>query len=982
MGLLNPTWLSKDSGGTTGRLLNPTWITSNDSNKEKMSDEEKLNRRIENYESRFSAVGETPPEPEKESNLLLKALDVLDTPRRELLKGLTGKEHVSELLEGHIENPYLRGAAGFVGDVLMDPLTYLTLGTAGVAKGAGTAAAKQGAKYLKFAGQPIADVTPIADVIGKGVEKTKLPELLGPIFSNKYIRRAVTSEEEMPDIKKALGATRNTQRLIKGQQQEALDRMEGVFKGLSPEAAAQAAHIIEAPTLLRKQGAQAARKTVKPLATNIKKFEELPGAKPMKDSAYTESIEGLVTPTPKKPPILTVPINEAVQVAFEKAPIPPGLKQNVSTLFRQAKNGTVDKQLLTDTLKKLPEKYQRELFDGVRQAITNKRVPSPRVAASIARAGNRMAKVEAQKGITDAELFDIAKKVGIETTPESRAAALVAKKLTEETAAKDIAAGVQFTELPNYIRHLYKDPPEKVQAVLNQWMKERAKLPGKKAGFQKERKIPTIAEAKRLGLTPIEDVRVLTAVRELEGIQQRAINGMYKELEKIGSNVVRNINDAPAGWKSLPGIKQLEGKAVHPEVERFISRFNSTINTDEGVRTMLSVLNGVQNFWKGLVTAPNPMFHVRNAMSNVFNNFLAGVVNPDVYRLAVIAQRGGNEALTIGGKDYTAKELRKVFREKGLEGFGFFHGESPKSMIREASERFGQQPKLSKISPIQKGRKVGDYLETNAKMAHFIDRLNKGYTPEQAAESARKYLFDYGDLTEAEKKIRSLVPFYTFTRKNLPLQLENLITNPGKMSAVFKLSENAKAAQGTQEGDMPEWMKSELAIPLDKKNYLLLDLPVNQLNMIGGGNTMKNFVGMMTPFAKIPVELAMGRQIFSGTPIEKYPGAVSRLGNLELPAGVTYGLSQLGPLPRTAADIAGSIVNQEPKNAGNLLSPAPKQRPAIGTFIRRVDPERERTLALLRREQELADFRRYLEEVKGVEVPTVAELKKSKGRVF
>lgn len=819
--------------------------------------------RVKNYETRFAAIGATPPAPKKETNLLLQALDILDRPRSAVvsalagegfMEGLTGKTqvNVADLLEGKIENPYLRAGLGFVGDILLDPLTYLTLGTAGVAKGVGTGVARavgkelaeQGGKrtFLKFAGIPLADVTGAVSAGKKAVEATKLPELVGPVFSTRYIRRGVTSAEELPDVQKALELTMGTQRAIKGRQQEALSQLQKRFRetGLPEEVWSEASAIREAPTLLaRRQG-----------------LEEIP----------------------------TADTGEMIRAAY---------------------------------------------------------------------------------------------KLGMKPSRKGIEAAKIIKQVGQETTAKDILAGVEFAEVPNYIRHLYKDPPEKVQAVLSAWMKKQINMPGKKAGFQKTRNIPTIAEAKEMGLTPIEDARILTAVREMEGIRQRSIEQMYKGLHQLGENVVRDADKAPGGWKTFPAIKQLQGKAVHPEVARFLERFNSTVNTDEGMRTMLSVMNTVQNFWKNLVTAPNPAFHIRNALGNVWNNFLGGVVNPDVYRLAAIVQRGGNEIITIGGKEYTANQLRTLFREHGLEGFGFFGGESPKSMIKEATETFGKQG----IRPIELLRKhVGDPLETNAKMAHFIDKLNKGYSPEQAAESVRKYLFDYADITEAEKKIRAWVPFYTFARKNIVLQLENLVTNPGKMTAINKLAESTKSSMGTQEDDMPDWMKSELAIPIGNDQYLMLGLPIAQLNMFGGGETMRNLLGMLSPFAKVPIETAMNQQIFSGAPLEKYPGARSRFGNVELPAKVAYGLSQFGAVPRAAADILGSLTEQQTKE-GTIPS-APLQLPVISSLVRRVNPERERALRALRREEELADYRKYLEEVMGIEVPEMKDITKKKGRGY
>jgi hypothetical protein len=787
-----------------------------------------IERSIANYETRFGAIGATPPEPERENNLLLKALDILDRPRASVVgaiksglegrnigegfrRGITGQEKatVADLLQkAGVESPLARGALGFVGDVLADPLTYLTLGTAGAAKGAAT----QGAKtFLKFAGKPLADITPATQAAEKALEASRLPELLGPAFSTKYIRKGAVTAEELPDIEKARDVILGAPRWARGQQQLALEDIQRRFKGVGKESAEEAAGIIE----------------------------------------------------------------------------------------------------------------------------------------------GKIAK-----------------------TAEGKKAADIARQLSEETAAKDISYGIQFEKIPNYVRHLYKDPPEKVYAVLNKWQKEAAKL-SPTGAFQKQRTIPTIEVAKKLGLNPIEDARILTAVREMEGIRLRAIEKMYSELKNLGENVVKEADKAPAGWARLP-VKQLEGKAVHPEVARFLDRFNSVMETDEGVRTFGHILNNVQNVWKGLVTSPSPAFHIRNAIGNVFNNFLGGVVNPKFYTLAANIQRGRNEVVELAGKRYTGQQLWRMFQEQGLKGFGFFKGDSPLRYFKEAEEVFGSPGQ--KYSPIKMGRNVGDIIESNAKLAHFLDKLTKGYTPEQAAESVRKYLFDYGDLTKTEQKIKQFVPFFTWTRKNIPLQLEAMITQPGKFTALNKAIMNAKQATGFGEDDLPEWMKSEMAIPIrilpdGTRQALLLDLPLTNLNMLGK-DTLKNALGMLTPLAKVPIELVQNKQIFSGAPVEKYPGAKARYGNIEMPAKLAYALSQLGAVPRSAADLVGVLQGQAP--ATGAIPSSPQNMPVFGTFLRNVNPTREEMLRAYDRLQQLADYRRYLEDVQGIPVPTIAELTSNK----
>ena len=50
---------------------------------------------------------------------------------------------------------------------------------------------------------------------------------------------------------------------------------------------------------------------------------------------------------------------------------------------------------------------------------------------------------------------------------------------------------------------------------------------------------------------------------------------------------------------------------------------------------------------------------------------------------------------------------------------------------------------------------------------------------DQAAIHVKKHLFDYDNLSKFEKEfMRRGIPFYTWTRKNLALQLQTLSTKP------------------------------------------------------------------------------------------------------------------------------------------------------------------------------------------------------------
>lgn len=92
-------------------------------------------------------------------------------------------------------------------------------------------------------------------------------------------------------------------------------------------------------------------------------------------------------------------------------------------------------------------------------------------------------------------------------------------------------------------------------------------------------------------------------------------------------------------------------------------------------------------------------------------------------------------------------------------------------------------------------------------------------TAKRAAGRVRDINIDYGALTAAEKKyMKRVMPFYTFMRKNTPLQLSMLLTNPGYMSLLPKAVTMIQNLLGTDDpsGDfqVPRWIRESMPIRL------------------------------------------------------------------------------------------------------------------------------------------------------------------------
>lgn len=190
-------------------------------------------------------------------------------------------------------------------------------------------------------------------------------------------------------------------------------------------------------------------------------------------------------------------------------------------------------------------------------------------------------------------------------------------------------------------------------------------------------------------------------------------------------------------------------------------------------------------------------------------------------------------------------------------------------------------------------RQIGTVIENNARLAHFAHKIfEKGVPAEIAANSVRKYLFDYSDLTPFERDfMKMLIPFYTWSRKNIPLQIQALISDPGKY-AKFPKAIGAIEALSSEWEDLPtpDYFQEMHAVRLPVRiegqpTYINPNLPWQDLNRMN----FQDVLSGMSPFVKLFGEWApkRGYSFFTDRPIERYPGEPAEVDVLG--TGITLG---------------------------------------------------------------------------------------------
>lgn len=350
--------------------------------------------------------------------------------------------------------------------------------------------------------------------------------------------------------------------------------------------------------------------------------------------------------------------------------------------------------------------------------------------------------------------------------------------------------------------------------------------------------------------------------------------------------------------------------------------------------------------WKKMALL-SPGYHWRNSFGGVFMNWLGDMDEGRYVQLERLIANDPDAApffgkglrITRGPKGARAA-VRKVNDPLLLQGYEsakrlgvLTGGQSIKEI--EAGDISNRALKVLD-EPFRRSRELGGSIENRLRGALFLDEFVKTGGDEVAAfDKVQKYHFDYEALGRGpgrlnEESIRRVgIPFYTFTRRSIPLMLEQIVRNPGKINRYFLLKDNIERLS-EKEGIVPEYFERNFAIRLpwtDDGNqaYLMPDLPLFSLVEASDPNQA---LGQISPFIKTPFEMATGKQVWKGIPLEDEP--------TEIPAAVRFLTPALRLMGRIKTDSEGNDVM-----SGRDLYAIQQFLPQIGQY-RRLFPSEDK----------------------------------------
>ena len=313
------------------------------------------------------------------------------------------------------------------------------------------------------------------------------------------------------------------------------------------------------------------------------------------------------------------------------------------------------------------------------------------------------------------------------------------------------------------------------------------------------------------------------------------------------------------------------------------------VAADPSLHMLKQGVRAFNRLFSGWTIAMFPATWLNNVMGNLWSNFVAGAgYKPWELVEAHQILRGAKKTIDLGKNGVVDKGTLMQAALKGQVLRNGFQG-------LDLHEQFGrlafnaQKPNIAQrllepgLNPITRtGFGVMQWGDDVPKLAHYLAKLRKGDSFEEASASVMKYLYGGQPLTGFEEGVRNYaMPFYAWSRFNYPRSLMNVIEHPGKIApwgrVKMQLDEHFR-------GDIPDeflptYIHSQVGVPVSRgKDGLQFWaanrwIPLAQLQELRTPKSAMEFlISQFSPLWKEPVQQAQNFDFFYHQAIRNYPG--------------------------------------------------------------------------------------------------------------
>lgn len=349
-------------------------------------------------------------------------------------------------------------------------------------------------------------------------------------------------------------------------------------------------------------------------------------------------------------------------------------------------------------------------------------------------------------------------------------------------------------------------------------------------------------------------------------------------------------------------IKSLKNDKVREIIKHKIGKgmiefapgYQTDPQTAQALKNLISVfddktaLNGALREWDKVVgwtktwMVSTPGFVLRNLYGGVFNNLIAGVKHADyrefMHDFRIYQKDPIGYAAKIAAEGRDVERFQAALDSIASTGWGQSAQEAARQTFkgeRRSVPVFGSDNRYSRAV-----RAKNEQVEDLLRGSHAYSVLRRGGTTQDAIDSVARWHFNYRDISDFDRGVKRVIPFWVFTSRNIPLQLSVLASKPHLVNRYLGNIQRELEQQSSPEGIVPDYFKTLGAIRLPFQvpgldnqgatDYLLPDLPIERLNEdLGRAVNPVEFLQDVIPELRVPLELKAGKQFFGDLPIEQ-----------------------------------------------------------------------------------------------------------------
>ena len=390
--------------------------------------------------------------------------------------------------------------------------------------------------------------------------------------------------------------------------------------------------------------------------------------------------------------------------------------------------------------------------------------------------------------------------------------------------------------------------------------------------------------------TPTEDVlinigvqqaEILNTVADLptETVEARLMDGLSGNMKPVSVvNADGSITEIPVpdaativqqtlrdGWVRLS--EYFPNIAVTKEFKELWDNAKY-LEDPRVVKELTRYIGGFTKFHKAYATL-TPGFHIRNIIGNSFQYILAGGKIENLKPASKIYfdwisayKKGSTWEEFVGGLNELDRVAADTARNAMLGSGGGIYGDLFHEVIR------GNKVYDNRVTRFS--RKYGQMSDNMSRFILGFDSAKQGMDAGTATARVRKFYFDYEDLSQADRLMKQFIPFWIWSSRNLPLQLENMWLNPKPYAIYNSFVRNIRDKEAEEYQPLPSFLQEVEAFQLPGVGaYAAPDLNFTRIQQqLSQLANPKKFGTNLNPVFRLPVEQVIGQNLYNDKAIE------------------------------------------------------------------------------------------------------------------